>query len=260
MVFKIDMHTHTGRSADSRQSLPDMIRQAKKAGLDGFAVCDHDLPLPRAELEAAAFFAEKEYGVSVNPPKGSRDGKPPFYIIGGIEITTLAGHILGLFLENPPAYSGGRDPEDALSFIRENGGISILAHPFQHRTDPEEVKKILTELSITGVERFNARAAYRNKNANEMARAIADGRPFTAGSDAHLPEEIGRAYLIFEREEIPSLAELKEQLLSRNVLFHGVDSPAFLIGKSQMIKQVKEKSYHKLFRSFLFYLYGLCKK
>ena len=41
--MKFDLHVHTRFSKDSDADIDAIIHHAKKNGLDGFAVCDHDV-------------------------------------------------------------------------------------------------------------------------------------------------------------------------------------------------------------------------
>jgi predicted metal-dependent phosphoesterase TrpH len=77
----------------------------------------------------------------------------------------------------------------------------ILAHPYRIRG------KIPTDAllqSVDAIEVYNARSAYlRNYfEANALAIKAAEkfGKPIVAGSDAHLPMEIGNGYLELDCE------------------------------------------------------------
>ena len=40
--MKFDLHVHSEHSKDSNSSHRDIIEVARRRGLDGFAICDHD--------------------------------------------------------------------------------------------------------------------------------------------------------------------------------------------------------------------------
>lgn len=42
IIMKFDLHVHSEHSRDSNSSHRDIIEIARKRGLDGFAICDHD--------------------------------------------------------------------------------------------------------------------------------------------------------------------------------------------------------------------------
>ena len=77
MELKLDLHIHSQRSPDGIMTLDEIVSLAKARGLDGAAVCDHDLALTQAP----------EY-----------DG---FLLIPGVEVSTQLGHLLGLFVAGP---------------------------------------------------------------------------------------------------------------------------------------------------------------
>ena len=108
MKLKLDLHIHSERSPDGRMTLSEIVERAKAAGLDGVAVCDHD-----AVLE--------------NPPEF-----PDFLLIPGVEVSTEQGHLLGLFVREP---IGTKDFAAAAEAIHAQGGLAVLAHPFEHSRD-----------------------------------------------------------------------------------------------------------------------------
>jgi predicted metal-dependent phosphoesterase TrpH len=48
---------------------------------------------------------------------------------------------------------------------------------------------------VDAIEGFNARCLFAEDNAKALAFAKAHGKPYTVGSDAHMPYELGRAVL-----------------------------------------------------------------
>ena len=175
MIVSLDLHVHSEASRDGRMPLEEIIRLAKARGLQGVAVTDHDVLLQ-------------------NPPR-SED----FLVIPGCEFSTERGHLLGLFLTAP--IEPMPFPE-LIEAIHAQGGIAILAHPFEHRRDDKRIEPIAQLLD--GAEIRNSRAARKNPEANAMAEAWAKRHhlPGTCGSDAHLPQELGGAY---RRYEVPAL-------------------------------------------------------
>jgi predicted metal-dependent phosphoesterase TrpH len=124
-------------------------------------------------------------------------------VIVGEEITSLQGHILGLFLTErvPPGLSG----RETVARIHAQGGLAIAAHPFVPRHDyvrgvgrvPMGVGKAVAEIPFDGVEVVNSFPAFAL--ANRRARRIQRIENLSAlgGSDAHLVEAVGKGYTRF---------------------------------------------------------------
>jgi predicted metal-dependent phosphoesterase TrpH len=82
--------------------------------------------------------------------------------------------------------------------VRERGGAAILAHPFRwgdwHRRPQQELEPIWR--AFDAVEALSGNMLPRECQAAQ-ATAQALGVPFTGGSDAHAPSELGRYYTYF---------------------------------------------------------------
>ena len=214
MKLKLDLHIHSERSPDGRMTLSEIVERAKAAGLDGVAVCDHD-----AVLE--------------NPPEF-----PDFLLIPGVEVSTEHGHLLGLFVREPIAT---RKFEEAAAAIHAQGGLAVLAHPFEHSRDAQRLLPLLPLLD--GVEVWNSRADRKIRDANARAAAFAAEhglRPF-AGSDAHVPREIGHGVTAVEAAE-RTLPAVREALLSGAASVSGCRSRAWDTARSQLTKRKKTRA------------------
>ncbi|HET9870317.1 MAG TPA: PHP domain-containing protein, partial [bacterium] len=93
---KADLHLHTDFS-DGLHSPREMVQAAARAGLDHIAVTDHDT------MEGA--FRAQEYA--------KRRSDLGVQVILGEEVSTLNGHVIGLFLKGfiPPRLSAKRTVE-----------------------------------------------------------------------------------------------------------------------------------------------------
>ena len=173
MIYKVDLHIHSKKSFDGRMSAEDIIKYAKAKGLNAIAITDHD-----------GYFDGEAEGIE---------------IIRGCEFSTEYGHLLGLFMTEPIPE---KDFYKIVDEVHKQGGIVVLAHPYQRRNMEDKVESIAR--LIDGVEVFNSRAVKKNKEANRQARAFADrhGLLYFAGSDSHLPAEIGNVILTCEGEDI----------------------------------------------------------
>ncbi|MDH5807177.1 MAG: PHP domain-containing protein [Candidatus Methanomethylicaceae archaeon] len=76
MKLKIDLHVHTNKSKDGISSIKDILYYAKKKGLDGIAITDHD--------------------VFMDPIIAERLSEE-IIIIPGVELTTEIGHLILLY-------------------------------------------------------------------------------------------------------------------------------------------------------------------
>ncbi len=243
--MKLDMHVHSCASYDCQNTLSDIVKQSLASGLDGIAVCDHDIPLTAKVIERETEALENKYNIIINPQTDNYT-KKPFFIIRGIEISTSAGHILGLFLKKDLPMS-----DSPIEYIKSCGGVAILAHPFQRRESDED----FCHLPLDGAEAFNSRAAYKNSFANLMAKEYCEKKGIipSAGSDAHLLCEIGRAYIEMDLV-MPTLSQIETAFKNRRHMVCGKCSPATVIAKSQLIKSKKAKNPLKFIKASLLYI------
>ncbi len=105
------VHVHTTLS-DGGGTPEEVVAEARRAGLSFVALTDHN------HLDA-------------KPLEGYRDG---VLVVVGTEVSTSAGHLLGLGLPDP-VYRFSDDPTDALSDVRDAGGVAFAAHPVSPRPD-----------------------------------------------------------------------------------------------------------------------------
>lgn len=209
MKLKLDLHIHSDLSQDGRMTVGEIVDAARSAGLDGAAVCDHDALSPESD----------------ELPEG-------FVYVRGEEFSTEYGHLLGLFLNTPVA---SRDFDGIVREIREQGGLAVLAHPFERCTDPERFDPIADKLD--GVEVKNGRADRKNRRANEMAAEFAEktGLPSFAGSDAHVAREVGNCFVTVDVDE-PTAEAVKAALLRPGNGVTGRDGRQVDVARSQWTK------------------------
>lgn len=172
-MLSVELHVHSSLSYDGRDPIELILEQAAAIGLDAVAITDHDEI--DASLEAARL--APEYGLVGIP---------------GIEISSKAGHVLGLGVEE--AVPPGLSYETTLDRIREQGGLAVVPHPFQESRHGVMSRITREQLAMAdAIEVYNSRlfTGRANRQAERFARARS--LPMTAGSDAHISEMVGQA-------------------------------------------------------------------
>lgn len=211
MEIKLDLHVHSRRSPDGTMSLEEIVSLARARGLDGAAVCDHDLAL-------------------TGPPRFD-----DFLLIPGVEVSTQLGHLLGLFVTGPVET---RDFLQAVEIIHSQGGLAVLAHPFEHSRDGARLAHAVPLLD--GVEVWNSRADRKIHDANALAASFAQVcrlAPF-GGSDAHCPQEVGNGFVTVEAQAF-TLEAVKTVLSEGTARAQGRRSRAWYAARSQLTKRRK---------------------
>ena len=102
-----DFHIHSKFSYDSLLSPKRIVRVAKKRGLDGIAITDHDTI--KGALEASKF-------------------NDSIYVIIGSEIRTEKGDVIGLFLNEEIT---SKYFDEVVDEIKSQGGLVVLPHPYK---------------------------------------------------------------------------------------------------------------------------------
>ncbi len=194
MPFRIDPHVHSFFSGDGVSSPERLVKSAKKAGLDGFALTDHNTCDGCRYLRDEGLLREDGEAV---------DG---FLIIPGVEVSTEEGHLLCLGVWLPNGLKGA-PAREVIAMVREQNGLAIPAHPYDRmRAGIREMH--LDELEVDGLEVFNAATALARHNQSALAYAEKRGLPMTAGSDAHYHAAIGRSHTLFPASRLSVRAVL----------------------------------------------------
>ena len=199
---RVDLHSHTMWSGDSTTT-PEEIEQAvTESGIDVLCVTDHNSIRGGEELA----------------------GRLGCRVVVGEELRTHAGEIIGLFLSEHVPF--GVSPRDAAERIRAQGGIVYVPHPF----DPMRrnlAADALTDLAGAGlldaVEVLNAKTSLAHLNEQAAAFARDHDLAAGAGSDAHVPDALGAAYV--EMPDFDGPAEFLAALRDGVVVGHHYDAP-----------------------------------
>jgi len=198
VVYRVDLHSHTGHSKDSLLPAADLLAAAAAHGLAAIAVTDHDsLGGGQQAAELAARRPEQFGGVRVLP---------------GNEIKTAEGEIIGLCLRRDIA--SGLSPEETIARIREQGGLVIVPHPFDRLRRSRITEAALHRVAhlVDAIEGLNARTTLAADSLSAQRFARERGLAITAGSDAHVASEVGTAYLVLDEPPDERPAALLEQL------------------------------------------------
>lgn len=197
-ISKADLHLHTHFS-DGLDNPRDLVKAASKAGIQVIAVTDHDT------MEGA--WRAREY---------SRNrGDLGVEVVIGEEISTVNGHVIGLFLEDfiPARLTAKR----TVDLIHRQGGIAILPHPFHPYVGkawkfPRAVE-LLEEVSFDGMETLNRGEFFGSPfNAKSAALCREKGMAAVGSSDAHDAHFVGMAYTEFPGS---TGEDLRKSLLER---------------------------------------------
>jgi predicted metal-dependent phosphoesterase TrpH len=119
----------------------------------------------------------------------------PFPVIIGEEVMSSDGEIIGYFLtEEIPT---GLPAEEVIHRIKAQGGLVCLPHPFDGfgRFPLNASKREVLYAQIDIVEVFNARSLSLRYSEEALVFAQTNGFLASAGSDAHAPREIGKAFV-----------------------------------------------------------------
>jgi len=198
----IDLHTHTKPwSEDSYLTPGELIGQAKKVGLDGICLTEHDW------FWTAEKVAEFTRGHD-------------FLVLPGVEITTEEGHLLVFGLEK--YVFGMHRAQFVKRLVDEVGGAIIVAHPYRREfpmIDPDysgfrrglgrACEKSIYEVA-DAIEVLNGRASEKEIIFSREVGRILNLKGVGA-SDAHELKDIGSCATEFERE-IRNLQDLVTEL------------------------------------------------
>jgi hypothetical protein len=159
-----------------------------------------------------------------NAVKGAQElaGRLPCRVVVGEELRTHAGEIIGLFLTERVPF--GVSPLEAARMIRDQGGVVYVPHPFDalRRNLAEAALVELAEAGmLDAIEVLNAKTALSHLNERAAAFAAEHGLPGGAGSDAHVPDALGAAYV--EMPDFDGPADFLAKLPLGRVVGHHAD-------------------------------------
>jgi len=219
-MLKIDMHVHTNRSGDAVNEPRDIIKQAKKAGLNRVGITDHNTI--RGALEVLKEAKKEGLGIII-----------------GCEIKTAEkGEILGYFLNSEIK---SKNTLEVIDELRAQDAFISIPHPFDMFRRRTKITKELAE-KIHAVEVFNSRCILNYFNQKALDAAKENNLALTAGSDAHEINSIGMAGVFVNSM---SEEELRKELFS-NSSFFGERLSLLFLGK-RLAKRIVLKKLKRIF-------------
>jgi PHP-associated len=208
----VDMHVHTVRGAADSSLTPDqLIEEAKRIGLSGVNISEHDRVWEPHLLEEFR----------------QRSG---LFVSRGMEVSTDMGHMIVIGLDRYVA--GIRRAVELRRVLDEVGGFMIVAHPFRHFFDPihfrrdgrppfemtpdEAAERMPVFKLVDEIEVANGGSTPReNQFALKVTKAL--GKRGIGASDCHSTQGVGYYVTVFE-EELLDQQHMLEQLRARR--FH----------------------------------------
>ncbi|MDA8433901.1 MAG: PHP domain-containing protein [Nitrospiraceae bacterium] len=177
MNFRIDLHVHSKYSGDTDAEPEELISHAIAAGMNGIAFTEHYSFRASAPVERL----REKYEDSI-------------LIVRGVELSAAEGHCLVFGADTDRLPLSHAPLEVIVRVVNEAGGVVIPSHPFRRGSGIGE--------ALNGIEGICALEGYNGANLHAFnARAIEVAQelklPFTGGSDAHAPREVGSCYTEF---------------------------------------------------------------
>ncbi len=198
-LFRVDLHSHTNHSQDAVTRPLEIVERARRAGLDRIAVTDH------GTIEGAL---------------RAREAAPNLVIVGEEIRCRCRTELIGLFLEERIPM---RLPlEEVVERIHDQSGVIYAPHPYAYPRNP--ITRARRAMAVADVvEACNARAFLPIWNRAATRSARERGLAMGAGSDAHFPGEIGRAFT--RMPEFQNVHEFREVLEHARPVSKEVTSP-----------------------------------
>ncbi len=199
---RVDLHCHTMWSGDATTTPEELEEAVVAAAIDVLCITDHG---------------------TVNGARALA-GSLPCRVVVGEELRTVAGEVIGLFLTERLPW--GLTAREAAERVRGQGGLVYVPHPFdptRHCLREAELDELVSLGLIDALEVFNAKTPLASLNDRAAAYAAEHGLAAGAGSDAHVPEAIGAAYL--EMLDFDGPGEFRSALAEARVVGHHFDRP-----------------------------------
>lgn len=196
--MKADLHIHTSYSYDAISSPKEVVKTAILRGINCICITDHGEIKGAIEVLKAGFDQD-------------------ILVIPGIEIQSKLGDVLGINVKK--IIPDGLSLEETVKEIRKQGGMAVIPHPFSWpmRAFLGKEKDLLLAEAI---EAFNATLfGFSNKKALSFIQK--HNLPFTAGSDAHSADSVGKAFIEMTEKNPLSPEEVLEEIRNKRIKVGG---------------------------------------
>ncbi|MEM7273974.1 MAG: PHP-associated domain-containing protein [Actinomycetota bacterium] len=171
---RVDCHSHTMWSGDCTTTPDELAAAVEASGIDVLCITDHNAVAGAFELF----------------------DKLPCRVIVGEELRVGSGELIGLFLtERLPQ---GIPLLEAARRIRDQGGVVYIPHPFDPLRNclrAEDIDLLVSEGLVDGIEGWNGKTSLTSLQVKAQEYGAANGLFIGAGSDAHVPDALGAAYV-----------------------------------------------------------------
>jgi predicted metal-dependent phosphoesterase TrpH len=206
---RADLHIHT-LASDGTAGVLDILEHVEtNLELDVIAITDHE----RIDAALAARAIARDRGLR-------------FEVVVGEEITTIGGHLLGLWLEAPVRPL--RSLRSTIAAIHDQGGLAIPAHPlvpYPLCAQGFVLRRLLADeprFRPDAIEAFNPTTLGRPWHSRVVRFAEEHGLARVGNSDAHSLDAIGSGYTTFPGR---TADELREAILAGTTHHHGSFHP-----------------------------------
>jgi predicted metal-dependent phosphoesterase TrpH len=207
---RADLHIHTVASDGTAGVVEILDHVERNTELDVVAITDHE----RIDAAVAARAMARDRGLR-------------FEVVVGEEVTTLGGHLLALWLEQP--VKPFRTMRTTIAEIHDRGGIAIPAHPlvpYPLCAQGWVLRRLLADeprYRPDGLEAFNPTTLGKPWHSRVVRFAEQHDVARVGNSDAHDLASIGIGYTTFAGR---SGDDLRAAILARTTHQHGAFHPA----------------------------------
>ncbi len=180
-TLKVDLHIHTKEDPEDRVSYSarELIDQARQRGFDAIAITNHNTITHSPALESYA---------------ADRD----IVLLPGVEATIRTKHVL---LINMDFESGRFSSFEQLLEQKAEDNLVIAPHPCFPSPTCLNGQVQATPHVFDAIEYSHFYHTWINFNRPAVRLARKYGLPVVGTSDAHLPDQFGRAYSLVEAEK-----------------------------------------------------------
>ncbi|HEY2910611.1 MAG TPA: PHP domain-containing protein [Gemmataceae bacterium] len=177
--MNFDLHLHTSRhSPDSVTDPFELLDAARKAGLDGVVLTEHDYFWPEDELAEL------------------RSAAPDLVVLSGMEVTGRGGDVLVYGITDPFALPKGIGWGELCREVHRQGGAAVAAHPNRWGQPFERVVRDAgAELDGIEVMSNNMEQELRVQAAELLVKYPHFAQ--LGNSDSHAPWSVGCCYTEF---------------------------------------------------------------